>query len=85
MTMTMAEAKSRRNAKARHYESHGLHDYGSVRAARVALQNCSICSSTVDPSVQADMAEWMWRNHASPEEAATAFGLRPHGSSGWQH
>ncbi len=73
MTMTMAEAKSRRNAKATHYESHGLHDYGSVREARVALHDSGICNSTVDPAVLADMAEWMWRNDASPEEAAIVF------------
>lgn len=79
MTMTMAEAKSRRNAKATHYESHGLHDYGSVREARVALQNSGICDAALDPSVQADMAEWMWRNDASPGEAAIAFGLKAPG------
>lgn len=79
MTMTMAEAKARRNARAAHYESHGLHDYGSVREARVALQNSGICKASVDPSVQADMAEWMWRNDALPEDAAIAFGLIPPG------
>ncbi len=76
MTMTMAEAKSRRNAAAAHYESHGLNDYGSVSEARVALENSGICKAVHDDSVQADMAAWMWRNDASPEEAAVAFGLR---------
>lgn len=77
MTMTIAEAKARRNAKATHFEGHGLHDYGSVREARVALQNSGLCSRTLDSCVQADMAEWMWHNDASPEEAVTAYGLEP--------
>ena len=76
MTMTMAEAKSRRNAKATLYESHGLHDYGSVREARVALGNTDVRHAAVDPSVEAHMAEWMWRNDASPEEAVIAFDLQ---------
>ncbi len=82
MTMTMAEAKSRRNAKATHYESHGLHDYGSVREARIALENSSIGYVALDASVQADMAGWMWRNDASPEEAANHFGLKSPGDEG---
>ncbi len=75
MTMTMAEARARRDSRAPHYDSHGLHDYGSVREARVVLQNSGIYHATLDPCMHANMAEWMWRNHASPEDAAVAYGL----------
>lgn len=73
MILSMADYVSRRNAQATHYESHGLHEHDSVRQARIALRNSPIRHVTRDHSVHADMAEWMWRNMASPEEAAIAF------------
>lgn len=79
MTMTMAEAKSRRNATATRDQARGLHDYGSVGEAQVALENSGICLAACGYSDQEDMAKWMWRNDASPEDAAIAFGLKPGG------
>lgn len=72
----MDEVTSKRSAKVTHYGSHGLHDYASVREARITLQNSSIHQVIFDRSVQADMAEWMWRNLASPEDAAIALHLK---------
>jgi len=77
MTVTMAEAKSRRNATATAYEqSCGLHDYACVGEAQVALENSGIRRAVLDTCFHADMAEWMWRNDGSPEDAAIAFGLK---------
>lgn len=84
MATTIAEAKSKRNAAATRHEGHGLHDYGSVGEAQVALQNSGIGYAALDKYDQTDMAEWMWRNDASPEEAAIAFGLKLPGELGWQ-
>ncbi len=59
-----------------HYETQALHEYDSVREARIAIQNSGIRHTPLDQSVQAEMAEWMWRNEASPEDAEVAFGLK---------
>lgn len=77
MNTTMAEAKSKRNATATQHQAHGLNDYGSIGEARVALQNSGLGETALDHAHQMDMAGWMWRNDASPEDAAIAFGLRP--------
>lgn len=82
MTMTMAEARSRRNATAAQDQTRGLHDYGSVGEAQAAIQNSGICKAVLDHSDQTAMAEWMWRNDASPEDAAVAFRLKPPGDLG---
>ena len=84
MTITMAEAKSRRNATATQDQSCGLHDYGSVGEAQVALHNSGIDHAALDNSARTDMAEWMWRNDASPEDVAIAFGLQLPGELGWR-
>lgn len=82
MRMTMAEAKSRRDPTATHDQRHGVHDYGSVGEAQAAFQNSGISHAAPDGTDQAKIAEWMWRNDASPEEAAIAFGLKLPGESG---
>lgn len=82
MTITMAEAMSRRNATAMQDRNRGLHDYGSIGEAQVALQNSRIHHATLDNARRTAMAQWMWRNDASPEDAAIAFGLRLPGESG---
>lgn len=76
MTMIKGIGRARRNAKAPHYESHELHEYDSVREARMALQNSGLRHAPVDDIDQLEMAEWMWRNEASPEDAAIAFDLK---------
>lgn len=76
MTMTMAEARTRRNAAAAQDQSCGLNDYGSVGEAQAALENSGIRLAALDHADLTDMAKWMWRNDASPEDAAIAFGLK---------
>ena len=82
MTMTIAEARSRRNTTAMKDHSCGMHDYGSAGEAQVALHNSGIDHAALDNSERPDMAEWMWRNDASPEDAAIAFGLKLPGELG---
>ena len=81
MNMTMAEARSRRNAAATQDQGRGLHDYGSAGEALVALRNSGIRHAALDDSVETEIAEWMWQNDASPETAAIAFGLELSGES----
>ena len=76
MTMTMAEARTRRNAAAAHDQNCGVNDYGSVDEAQAALENSGIRLAALDRAGRIDMAKWMWRNDASPEDAAIAFGLK---------
>ena len=76
MTMIMGNGRARRNAQAPHYESHALHEYASVREARIALQNSDSRHAAPDHIDQSEMAEWMWRNETAPEDAAIAFGLK---------
>lgn len=76
MNKTMAEARTRRDVSAAPDQRRGLHDHGSVAEAWVALQNSSIRHVIADHPDQTDMATWMWRNDASPEAAAIAFGVR---------
>lgn len=85
MTITMAEAKCKRNATATGYERHGLHDYASADEAQVALQNSDICYADLDIFDQTNMAERMWRNDTSPEDAAITFGLNMPGELVWQY
>ena len=84
MTITMAEARSRRNAIAMQDQGRGLNDYGSVGEAQVALRNSGILDAADDHSNETAMAEWMWHNDASPEAAAVAFGLKLPGQVGRQ-
>lgn len=76
MIRTMAEAKCKRNADRSHDQGHGLHDYASVGEAQVALENSGVGDAALDEAERTKMARWMWRNDASPEDAATAFGVK---------
>lgn len=76
MSMTMAEARTSRNAAAAQDQNCGVNDYGSVGEAQAALENSGIRLAALDRVGRIDMAKWMWRNDAPPEDAAIAFGLR---------
>ncbi len=54
-----------------------LHDYQSVAEARAALRNSGVAYPKRDAYDETDMAKWMWRHDASPDEAAVAFEAKP--------
>ncbi len=83
MIGSMAEAKSRRNASSTDDRQHGLHDHGSVDEAQAALENSALRHAALDDDNRVHMAKWMWRNDASPEEAALAFGVDAPDGVGW--